>query len=106
MLMGIHGISVLNTLEDLEKNYPMPRKQMTDRTIYVSQPMPITQGAPSICDLSEARFGDQHHRGIIMPDVYRAPEVILDMEWSYPVDIWALGMTVSTSKTRLGISPS
>jgi serine/threonine protein kinase len=30
-----------------------------------------------------------------MPDVYRAPEVVLDMPWSYPIDIWSLGMVVS-----------
>lgn len=29
-----------------------------------------------------------------MPDLYRAPEVILNMEWDYKVDIWSVGMVV------------
>lgn len=28
-----------------------------------------------------------------MPDVYRAPEVALDMPWSYPIDLWGFAMT-------------
>ena len=50
-----------------------------------------------------------------MPDIYRAPEVILDMDWDYKVDIWNVGMVVSylhcsssstfpTVITRYGIS--
>lgn len=29
-----------------------------------------------------------------MPDIYRAPEVILNMNWDYKVDIWNVGMVV------------
>ncbi|KAL1967093.1 hypothetical protein VTN77DRAFT_3617 [Rasamsonia byssochlamydoides] len=29
-----------------------------------------------------------------MPDIYRAPEVILGMKWSYNVDIWNVAMVV------------
>lgn len=29
-----------------------------------------------------------------MPDIYRAPEVILGMAWDYKVDIWNVGMMV------------
>lgn len=29
-----------------------------------------------------------------MPDIYRAPEVILNMTWDYKVDIWNVGMVV------------
>lgn len=29
-----------------------------------------------------------------MPDIYRAPEVILNMSWDYKVDIWNVGMVV------------
>ena len=30
-----------------------------------------------------------------MPNVYRAPEVILKMRWDYKVDIWNVAMVVS-----------
>ena len=52
-------------------------------------------GAPSLADLSEARFGDQVNTDLIMPDVYRAPEVILGASWDFKIDIWSLGVLVS-----------
>ncbi len=55
---------------------------------------PLTFGPPVLCDLGGARLGDEEHRGDIMPDVYRAPEVILGMEWSYGVDTWNAAMVV------------
>lgn len=73
----------------------MPRKILEDRTIYVSRPLPISVGTPVLCDLGEARIGTDTQYGDIMPDIYRAPEVILGMEWDYKVDIWNVGMVVS-----------
>lgn len=64
----------------------------------MSRFMPITQGEPLLSDLGEARLGPEgsagKHRGLIMPSIYRAPEVMLGMEWDNKVDIWALGQTV------------
>lgn len=94
-LMGIHDSSVLDKFANVANEYPFPRKELPDRIIYVSQPMPFSRGLPSLTDFSEARFGDSMHTDLIMPNVYRAPEVILGMEWSYPVDIWSFAMTVS-----------
>lgn len=73
----------------------MPRKTLEDRTIYVSRPLPISVGTPVLCDLGEARIGTDTQYGDIMPDIYRATEVILGMEWDYKVDIWNVGMVVS-----------
>jgi len=53
---------------------------------------------PIPCDLGEARVGTQKFRGDIMPEIYRAPEVILDMEWDSKVDIWAMGIMLSTNQ--------
>ena len=72
----------------------MARKTLEDRTIYLSRPFPISLGTPVLCDLGEARVGTDQQRGDIMPDVYRAPEVILNMTWDYKVDIWNVGMVV------------
>ncbi|KAI9803816.1 MAG: hypothetical protein M1825_001696 [Sarcosagium campestre] len=94
MLLGIHDDSVLGKFEQNEMENPCPRKELDDRTIYLSRPMPLSKGEPSITDLSEARFGDCKHTDRIMPSVYRAPEVILGLPWSYPVDIWGFGMVL------------
>ncbi|KAI5193501.1 hypothetical protein E4T38_09947 [Aureobasidium subglaciale] len=91
---GIEDSSVFDKFAEMAITNPAPRKELSDRIVYVSQPMPLTKGLPSLTDLSEARFGNSLHTGLIMPNVYRAPEVILEMEWSYPVDIWSFGMTL------------
>lgn len=95
MLLGVHDDSVLAKFEQNEIENPCPRKELDDRTIYLSRPMPLTKGEPSITDLSEARFGNQTHTDRIMPNIYRAPKVILGHPWSHPVDVLGLGMVVS-----------
>jgi serine/threonine-protein kinase SRPK3 len=92
VLLGIIDDSVFAKFEQYEIENPCPRKEIDDRTIYLSRPMPLTKGEPSIADLSEARFGDSKHKDRIMPKVYRAPEVILGVPWSFPVDVWGFGM--------------
>lgn len=56
--------------------------------------MPLTRGEPLLADLGEARMAEEKQTGLIMPAVYRAPEVILGMDWDTKVDIWSLGQLV------------
>ncbi|PLB50864.1 kinase-like protein, partial [Aspergillus steynii IBT 23096] len=77
-----------------EFHSPIPRKVLGDRTIYLSRPLPISLGTPVLCDLGEARLGTDQQQGDIMPDLYRAPEVIVEMNWDYKVDIWNVGMVI------------
>jgi serine/threonine protein kinase len=53
-------------------------------------------GPLTICDLGQARIGSVHS-GKAMPVPYRAPEVILNMEWGNAVDIWSVGLLVCNS---------
>lgn len=92
MLLGIEDNSILAKFEQDELDLPIARKTLSGRTIYNSRPLPVTKGEPVICDLGEARIGNQKHKGDIMPGIYRAPEVILGMEWDSKVDIWAMGV--------------
>ncbi|KAI7369621.1 kinase-like protein [Hortaea werneckii] len=94
MLLGIHDDTVLAKFERYEIENPCPRKELDDRTIYLSRPMPLSKGEPCITDLSEGRFGGQVHTDIIMPNVYRAPEVILGLSWGYEVDVWGFAMVL------------
>lgn len=71
-----------------------PRKVLKDRTIYTSSLFPPGQGLPLLSDFGEARFNDKEHDEDIMPNPYRAPEVILKSKWDYKVDIWSVGMIV------------
>lgn len=96
MLLGIDNPNVFSVFEEAELKHPAPRKVLSDRVIYKSRRIPRTRCLPIITDFGEARFGDEDHRGQdIMPDVYRAPEVILKMNWNNKVDIWSIAMVVS-----------
>jgi serine/threonine-protein kinase SRPK3 len=102
MLLGIKDESILAQYEQYEIESPTPRKFIDDRIIYVSRPLPVTFGPPVVCDFGEARLEDEEHNDDIMPDIYRAPEVILKMNWGYKVDIWNLGVMVSEYHCHCG----
>lgn len=46
-------------------------------------------------DLQSAENGNVVNEDLVQPVCYRAPEVNFGMVWSYPVDIWNLGVLVS-----------
>jgi hypothetical protein len=91
--------SVLTQFENQELNEPSPKKEVDGSVIYLSRKMgtPKAFGAPVLCDFGSAVPLDDglEHREDIQPDVYRAPEVILDIPWTYSVDIWNVGCMVS-----------
>ena len=97
ILQGIGDGSILFQIEEDEIKRPIARKVLANRHIYYSRPMPLSTGLPVLSDLGEARIGSIKHRGDIMPGIYRAPEVILDMDWDCKVDIWSIGMMVSSA---------
>lgn len=84
--------SVLSKVEDDEMRKPSARK-IDDSIIYVSRYMLGGAGALTLCDLGQARIGNEHS-GKAMPVPYRAPEVILNMKWGNAVDIWSIGLLV------------
>jgi serine/threonine protein kinase len=87
-------------MEQAELQHPSPRKVLSDRTIYRSHSMPITPGPLNICDFGAAKLGDKHD-GDVMPGVYRAPEIIMGLEWDSKIDIWSVGVMVRLSLSLL-----
>ncbi|KAM3497101.1 hypothetical protein MY11210_009719 [Beauveria gryllotalpidicola] len=92
LLCGANDMAPFEQLEKSEQAQASIRKVLGDRTIYLSRQTPKTDGDPVLADLGSARFGKEQYEGDIMPLVYRAPEVILGMEWSSKVDIWSVGV--------------
>jgi serine/threonine protein kinase len=101
ILFGIEDRSIFSQIEEDEMTRPIARKVLDDRHIYFSRPLPVSTGLPVISDLGEARVGSGRHTGDIMPGIYRAPEVILDMDWDSKVDIWSIGTMVSVLSNYL-----
>ncbi|CEL05515.1 hypothetical protein ASPCAL06633 [Aspergillus calidoustus] len=83
---------VIHTVED-----PSPRKLIDQsRIVYKSRKFRRPAkgkgyGFPILCDFGEARIGRNQESGpFVQPHIYRAPEVIFEMRWGSPVDIWNL----------------
>ncbi|KAF2453036.1 protein kinase, partial [Lineolata rhizophorae] len=93
ILLGAPDSSVFSIIEQDELEHPSARKILPDRTIYCSCPMPITSGPPVICNFGAAKMGGKH-TGDVMPGVYRAPEIIMGMEWDSKIDIWSVGVMI------------
>lgn len=91
--------SMLKEFEDAELRQPSARKEVDGRVVYLSREMgmPKDAGIPVLCDFGSCVPLDDgiEHREDIQPDIYRAPEVILDVPWTYSVDIWNVGCVVS-----------
>ncbi|KAL2757045.1 hypothetical protein ACRALDRAFT_208935 [Sodiomyces alcalophilus JCM 7366] len=86
LLLGIDDDSHFKGMEDAEFSSPAPRKEVAGRTIYFSRLMRPKVGPLLLSDFGEARLGPGPHAGDIMPIMYRAPETLLHMQWSYPVE--------------------
>lgn len=96
-MFSIIDESVLTDFEQNELQSPSPKKEEEDRTIYTSRELqyPSPMGDPILCDFGSAVVGGIEHREDIQPNAYRALEVMLDVPWTYSVDIWNVGCMVS-----------
>ncbi|KAK7414584.1 hypothetical protein QQZ08_012529 [Neonectria magnoliae] len=94
LLLGITDESQLAQFEENERTRPTPRKVIGDRVIHVSQMLLAAGGPPHLCDFGHARIcpDSELQTGLIMPTQYRAPEVLLDMQWDFAVDLWSIGI--------------
>lgn len=92
--------SMLTEYEDEELKSPSPRKDVGGRFVYQSRDMgmPKDVDRPMLCDFGSCVPLDdgKEHREDIQPEIYRSPEVILDVPWTYSVDIWNVGCVVSS----------
>ena len=52
-------------------------------------------GIPVLTDFGQMRLEHPMNKDWWMSDFYRAPEVLLKLPWSFPVDLWSVGVMVS-----------
>ncbi|KAL3422803.1 hypothetical protein PVAG01_04550 [Phlyctema vagabunda] len=88
------------TFEQGERSHPSLRRvdSRNGRHIYSSRALGIPENLArySLCDYGAAVFGQREYTHDAMPDLYRAPEIILRMPWNEKIDIWSLGLTLWT----------
>ncbi|KAG6859949.1 hypothetical protein C0995_001385 [Termitomyces sp. Mi166 len=98
IMFGIEDVTVLEKFEQAELEHPTPRKEVNGRFIYRSRliqlPELTSMGLPVLCDFGSAVWGGEKHDEDMQPDIYRSPEIILDVPWSYEIDIWNIGCLV------------
>ncbi|KAF9880111.1 alpha-n-arabinofuranosidase a [Colletotrichum karsti] len=98
IMLSVKDRSVLDRLVEDELELPSARKILRDRIIYASTGLEIPDqpGEPVIADFGDARIdeGAFDFEEEAMPDLYRAPEIVLGVPWNEKIDIWALGLLV------------
>ncbi|KAJ5952320.1 uncharacterized protein N7479_010733 [Penicillium vulpinum] len=94
ILQEIEDLSILDSFSRAEMEHPSPRKFVNNMPVYASRrfDLPRVFGMAVLSDFGSAVQGDERRNHNAQPDVYRAPEVMLKAEWSYPVDIWNVGI--------------
>ncbi|KAJ5481567.1 hypothetical protein N7475_000379, partial [Penicillium sp. IBT 31633x] len=86
--------STFYLISESEMTNPSARKQVSpDRTIYLSRAMMPDEGPMQLSDFGEARIGPGPYEYQAMPQSFRAPEIMLEVPWSYPIDVWSVGLT-------------
>lgn len=80
---------------------PSPRKFINGIPVYASRQFGLTKtfGRAILSDFGSAVRGNEKRDHDAQPNVYRSPEVMLKTEWSYPVDIWNVGVMVCSAYT-------
>jgi serine/threonine protein kinase len=63
---------------------------ITDSSKEGPRQVPISFSVKLI-DFGSATFNERYHSTVVATRHYRAPEVLLELGWSYPCDMWAIG---------------
>ncbi|KAH6885736.1 kinase-like domain-containing protein [Thelonectria olida] len=83
-----------NVLQEITKESILEALFAYGNSISVSRRFrrPRTFGRAVLYDFGSAAHGDVKNDDDVQPNVYRSPEVMLHAEWSYPIDIWNVGI--------------
>ena len=101
-MFGINDATVFENYEKEELQNPSPRKEMDGRIIHTSRELEFRGDLtlPVLCDFGAARWGDEVNEEYVQPELYRSPEVILGIPWSYEIDVLNVGCVVSHGRFK------
>lgn len=100
IMLGIEDDAIFKTFEEEEWTEPSLRRIHGDHIIYATKQVDIPDNPSHVvlCDFGDAQFGEDTYIGEAMPDLYRAPEIMLGIPWNEKIDIWSVGLMVSEKK--------
>ncbi|KAL2800487.1 CMGC protein kinase [Aspergillus keveii] len=96
ILQVIADKAILESFSKTELEYPSPRKFVDGAPVYASRQfdVPKSFGRAVLIDFGSAVRGDEQQNHNAQPNFYRSPEVMLKADWSYPIDIWSVGVMI------------
>ncbi|CAI7620884.1 unnamed protein product [Penicillium palitans] len=96
ILQELEEMSILDRFTDTEIKHPSARKSVDNMPVYASRRFELPQrfSRAVLSDFGSAVRGDEKRNHDAQPTIYRSPEVMLKIEWSYPVDIWNVGTMI------------
>lgn len=96
MLHSIIDETLLIDFTAAEMEHPSPRKTIDGLPVYASRRfgVPKIHGVAVLSDFGSAVKGEERRNHNAGPDIYRAPEVMIKADWSYPVDVWNVGVMI------------
>ncbi|KAF7871896.1 hypothetical protein EAF04_004003 [Stromatinia cepivora] len=96
ILVAIGDEMILDSFTRAEMMNPSPRKFINGIPIYASRRfgLPRTFGDVVLSDFGSVVRGDEDRIHDAQPNIYRSPEVMLKVKWSYPIDIWNVGVMI------------
>jgi dual-specificity kinase len=91
----LHSIKLIHTdlkpenimICDIESRQPRSSERRK-----VVRPKELVDTGIRLIDFGSAIFEDDHHTSVVSTRHYRAPEILLGMGWSFPCDVWSIGM--------------
>ncbi|GLI73266.1 hypothetical protein PoHVEF18_001481 [Penicillium ochrochloron] len=86
--------SLFERFTQAEMQNPSRRKIVNDMPVYASRRFDrqMLHGHAVLGDVDSAVSGEKTWNHDVQPNVYRSPEVMLGTGWSYPIDIWNVGV--------------
>jgi len=102
-MLNIDDKSISKTLRRLKLKTLAPGKLSTPNAQSIRPrsfryPMDNALGHAVLCDFGEARIGSKHQHKDIQPEIYKAPEVVMETGWGHAVDIWNVGVMVCADR--------
>ncbi|EPE02185.1 protein kinase [Ophiostoma piceae UAMH 11346] len=96
IMFSIDDNSIYEAFERDELEHPCARKEVNGRVVYASRQLAVPEflGPPVLCDFGAAVSGETKNVTDVQPDLYRAPEIILEIPWRYEIDIWNAGCLI------------